>query len=155
MHSTTDYGRSSSLPLVTTAGPGGWHARTSPSSRSTSPPPQEDRRAKAPEGGPVYVAADVTDSPTPGEAGSGLAVDVESGFERQHVLRLLARGYYRRVGETLRFRLRPGDAAAVFSETGWTIDTLLTGSELDKEHLTTTKLAGTLNTSSFVAVAQR
>jgi hypothetical protein len=90
-----------------------------------------------------------------GTTGSRLAVSFESGFERQRVLRLLTRAYYRRVGETLRFRLRPGDAPAVFSEAGWTIDTLLTGSDLDKEHLTKTKLAGTLNTSSFVAVAQK
>lgn len=67
----------------------------------------------------------------------------------------MTRAYYGRVGETLRSRLRPGDAAEVFSEAGWTIDTLLTGSDLDKEHLSKTKLAGTLDTSSFVVVAQK
>lgn len=90
-----------------------------------------------------------------GTTGSRLAVSFESGFERQRVLRLVTRAYYGRVGETLRSRLRPGDAAAVFSEAGWTIDTLLTGSDLDKEHLGKTKLAGTLDTSSFVVVAQK
>jgi O-methyltransferase involved in polyketide biosynthesis len=90
-----------------------------------------------------------------GTTGSRLAVSFESGFERQRVLRLLTRAYYGRVGETLRCRLRPGDAAAVFSEAGWTIDALLAGSDLDKEHLSKTKLAGTLDTSSFVVVAQK
>jgi len=84
----TGYGRSSSLRPATTAGPGGWHARASPSS-----------------------------------------------------------------GETLRFRLPADDAPAFLSEAGWTVDTLLTGSDLDEEHLSATVLAGTLDTSSFVVVA--
>jgi hypothetical protein len=90
-----------------------------------------------------------------GTTDSRLAVSFESGFERQRPLRLLTRAYYRRVGETLRFRLRTEHAPSFFSDAGWTIDTLLTGSDLDKEHLSKTKLAGTLNTSSLVAVAKK
>jgi methyltransferase (TIGR00027 family) len=157
------------------------------------PATQEDKRAKAPEGGPVYVPADVTDprlverlvdagfqpdEPTAfivegltiyltreavselftrlaglGAAGSRLAVSFESGFDRQRVLRLVTRLYYRRAGETLRFRLPADDAPAFLPEAGWTVHTLLTGSDLDEEHLSATVLAGTLDTSSFVVVA--
>lgn len=87
--------------------------------------------------------------------GSRMAVSFDSGFERQRVFRRFARAYYRRAGEPWRFRLRSEDAPSFFSGAGWAIGTLLTGSDLDKEHLSRTKLAGTLNTSSFVVVAKK
>jgi len=159
------------------------------------PATQEDKRAKAPEGGPVYVPADVTDpqlaeklvdagfqteAPTAftvegltiyltkedvaalfarladlATTGSRLAVSFESGFERQPITRRLTHIYYGRAGEPLRFRLRAEDAPSFLAQTGWTMTTLLTDSDLEKEHLRGTKLAGRLNTSSFVVAATR
>jgi methyltransferase (TIGR00027 family) len=159
------------------------------------PATQEDKRAKAPEGGPVYVPADVTDpqlaeklvdagfqteAPTSftvegltiyltkedvaalfarladlATTGSRLAVSFESGFERQPITRRLTHIYYGRAGEPLRFRLRAEDAPSFLAQTGWTMTTLLTDSDLEKEHLRGTKLAGRLNTSSFVVAATR
>jgi methyltransferase (TIGR00027 family) len=157
------------------------------------PATQEDKRAKAPEGGPVFVPVDVTDpqlgdklveagfkpqEPTAftvegltiylakddvaalfarladlGATGSRLAVSFESGFERQRISRVVARAYYRRHGEPLRFRLPSDDAPAFFSDAGWTLDTLLTSVDLDQEYLSGTKLAGKLNTSGFKVIA--
>lgn len=156
---------------------------------------QDDKRTRAPEGGPTYVPADVTDhrlaeklvdagfqpqEPTTitaegltvylarqdsidlftglagvATAGSRLAVSFESGFERQHLTRRLMRAYYRRGGEPLRFRLQPEGAPAFFTKAGWTIESLLNSSDLDKQHLTGTTLADKLNNSSFVATATR
>lgn len=159
------------------------------------PATQEDKRAKAPGGDPIYVPADVTD-PQLGEklchagfrpdepsaftveglaiyltedgaagllarlAGlaptrSRLAVSFESGFERQRISRRVARAYYGRAGEPFRFRLRPDDAPSFLAGAGWMTSSLLTGSDLDTDHLSGTKLAGRLNSSSFVVVAAK
>lgn len=79
--------------------------------------------------------------------GSRLGVSFESGFERQPVTRRFSRLYYRRSGEHWRFRLPSGDAPAFLSQAGWTIPSLLTGPDLETEHLRGTKLAGRLATS--------
>jgi hypothetical protein len=77
-----------------------------------------------------------------------------SGFERQRVLRRFASAYYKRAGEPWRFRLQAEDAPSFLAQAGWTMSSLLTGSDLNNNHLSRTKLTGTLstrNTSSFVA----
>jgi methyltransferase (TIGR00027 family) len=162
------------------------------------PATQDDKRAKAPEGGPVYVSADVTDpqlseklqqagfqadEPTAftlegliaylakedaaelfarladlATTGSRMAVSFDSGFERQRVFRRFASAYYKRAGEPWRFRLQAEDAPSFLAQAGWTMSSLLTGSELNDKHLSRTELAGALstrNTSSFVAVAKK
>jgi methyltransferase (TIGR00027 family) len=159
---------------------------------------QDDKRTKAPEDGPVYIPADVTDphlsdkllqagfqtdQPTAftleglvaymrkddvaelfarladlAVTGSRMAVSFDNGFQRQRIFSRIARAYYKRAGEPWRFRLQSEDAPSLLAETGWTMSSLLTGSDLDKEHLSRTKLAGTLstlNTTSFVAVAKK
>jgi methyltransferase (TIGR00027 family) len=91
-----------------------------------------------------------------GGPGSRLAVTFESGFERQRFMRRFAAAYYGRAGEPLRFRLGANDAERFLSEAGWTIDRLLTGSQLESEYLSRTTMAGvTLNTSSFMVEAGR
>jgi methyltransferase (TIGR00027 family) len=90
--------------------------------------------------------------------GGRLAVSFESGFQHQRVNRMLARAYYRRHGETWRFRLPSDDAPAFFSEAGWTLDRLLTSADMEKDYLSGTKLAGklnTLNTSGFKVIATK
>jgi methyltransferase (TIGR00027 family) len=159
------------------------------------PATQGDKRTRAPDGGPVYVPADVTDpslaeklvhaghqpqEPTAftvegltiyltreaaaallgrlydlGSTGSRLAVSFESGFERQPITRRLMTAYYRSRGETLRFRLRSEEAPSFLSQTGWTIDKLQTAERLENEHLSKTKLAGWLNTTSFAVDARK
>lgn len=162
------------------------------------PATQDDKPAKAPEGGPVYVAADVTDPQLAAklhEAGfqtdqpsafalegliaylnkddvtalfarladlasadSRMAVSFDNGFQNQRFFSRYARAYYKRAGEPWRFRLPSADAPSFLADTGWTISSLLAGSDLDKEHLSQTKLAGrlsALNSSSFVAVADK
>jgi methyltransferase (TIGR00027 family) len=159
------------------------------------PTTQQDKRARAPEGGPVYVPADVTDpelddkllqagfqteEPTAftvegltiyltaetvaelfatlaglAASGSRMAVSFASGFERQRITRWASRAYYRRSGEHWRFRLPAQDAASFFAKAGWTIDSLLTASDLDKEHLSGTKLAGSTNTTAYAVIAAK
>jgi hypothetical protein len=54
--------------------------------------------------------------------------------------------------------LRSEDEPSFLADAGWTASAVLTGSDLDEAHLGGTKLAGTLttlNTTSFVAVAER
>jgi methyltransferase (TIGR00027 family) len=159
------------------------------------PATQADKRTRAPDGGPVYVPADVTDpqlaeklanagfrpeEPTAftveglviyvareaaadllatlsglGSAGSRLAVSFERGFERQPMTRRISAAYYRRAGETWRFRLRSDEASSFLSEAGWTLDRLHTPACLDHEHLSRTTLAGTLRTSSFAVDAKK
>jgi methyltransferase (TIGR00027 family) len=91
-----------------------------------------------------------------GGAGSRLAVSFESGFERQRVMRLLATRYYRKRGETFRFRLSSSDAPSFLAGTGWTIATLHTPERLGSEHLGTTSMAGRpLKGPSYTVVATR
>jgi methyltransferase (TIGR00027 family) len=158
------------------------------------PATQEDKRARAPDGGPVYVSADVTDpglgdvlldagyrpqEPTAFTAeglaiylteddvlalltrlsdlsatGSRLAVSFESGFGDRPIARRLATAYYRRSGESWQFRLRREEAPSFLSGAGWTVDDVLTASELESEHLSKTSMAGTLRTSGFMVAAR-
>ena len=159
------------------------------------PATQEDKRTRAPEGGPRYVPADVTeqrlmemlanaglraDEPIAFVAeglivymtraavadlfarlsefaspGSRLAVSFESGFQHQPLMRRVMTAYYRRSGETYRFRLRYEDAPAFMSAAGWTVDDLLTPARLAPAFLGGTKLAGAkINTSAFLLVGK-
>jgi methyltransferase (TIGR00027 family) len=158
------------------------------------PATQADKRTRAPEGGPIYVPADVT-GPSLGEAltdagfqsdestaftaegltmyfteqqvthllsvlselsglGSRLAVNFGVGFEQQGSQRgrvgrrVLAAG-----GEELRFRLTPADATQYMTNTGWTIDEMLSGPELRDKYVGGTKLAAVNVTTSGFAVA--
>lgn len=149
---------------------------------------------RAPDGGPVYVPADVTDpglgdkllaagfrpqEPTAFTAegltiylteddvvglftrlstlsptGSRLAVSFESGFSDRPIARRIATAYYRSSGELWQFRLRSEDAPSFFARTEWTIDKLLTASGLESEHLSKTRLTGTLRGQSFMVTAR-
>lgn len=160
------------------------------------PATQDDKRAKAPAGGPVYIPLDVTD-PHLSEAlrraglqadrptafvlegliaylvredvaellarladfaapGSRMAVSFDNGFEKQRRFSRYARAYYRRAGEPWRFRLAADDATSFLTDAGWTVTAVLTHRDLDREHLSRTRLAGALSrldSTSFVAAA--
>lgn len=88
-----------------------------------------------------------------GAPGSRLAASFESGFRERPMTRALVSGYRRWFGEPLRFRLPAEDAESFLSSSSWTMESLLDRSGLERRHLATTKLAGTLRTSSFVVTA--
>ncbi|HEX8805161.1 MAG TPA: SAM-dependent methyltransferase [Acidimicrobiales bacterium] len=88
-----------------------------------------------------------------GAAGSRLGVSFESGFQRQRTTRLLMTRYYRRGGETLQFRLRREDAPSFLAATGWTIEDLLDAPRLESDLLRSTRLAGPVNSTSFIVLA--
>jgi methyltransferase (TIGR00027 family) len=88
--------------------------------------------------------------------GSRVAVSFESGFQNKRLMRRVMNAYYRRSGETFRFRLRPEDAPAFMSAAGWTVDDLLMPARLAPAFLGGTKLAGAkVNTSAFLVVGKK
>jgi methyltransferase (TIGR00027 family) len=88
--------------------------------------------------------------------GSRLAVSFESGFQRQPFMRRVMTAYYRRSGETYRFRLRAEDAPAFMSAAGWTVDDVLTPARLAAAFLADTKLAGVkIDTPSFLLIGKK
>jgi methyltransferase (TIGR00027 family) len=159
------------------------------------PATQALKRARAPQDGPVYVAADVTDPGLRelvvgagfrpdqrsafvleglavyleeqqvadllrglaelGHDGSRLAVSFERGFERRPGTRLLAEVVYRRSRETKYFRLDAADAPTLLEEAGWTVDRMITASELRSDYLEGTPMEGLPETRAFIATATR
>jgi methyltransferase (TIGR00027 family) len=75
--------------------------------------------------------------------GSRLAVSCETGFRHQRFNRRVARRYYRRRGEPMRFRLPRDEAAAFLAGAGWSAARLHAGADLD-EYLEGTRMAGRL-----------
>jgi len=158
------------------------------------PTTQADKRTRAPDEGPTYVPADVT-QPSLVDAltaagfrsqeetaftaegltmyltehqvtqllallsvlsgpGSRLAVNFGVGFEQQGSQRgRVARRVMAAGGEKLRFRLTPADAPEFMTNTGWTINEMLSGPQLRDKYLNGTKLAAVNVTTSGFAVA--
>jgi methyltransferase (TIGR00027 family) len=83
-----------------------------------------------------------------------LAVNFGVGFEQQGSQRgRVGRKVMAAGGEELRFRLTPADAPGFMTNTGWTINELLSGHQLRDKYLDGTKLAAANVTTSGFAVA--
>jgi methyltransferase (TIGR00027 family) len=87
--------------------------------------------------------------------GSRLAVNFGVGFEQQGSHRgRVARRAMALGGEELRFRLTPAEAPKFMTNTGWTMDEMLTGPQLRDKYLGGTKFAAVnVTTSGFAVVA--
>ncbi len=86
--------------------------------------------------------------------GSRLAVNFGVGFEQQGSQRgRVGRRFMAAGGEELRFRLTPSDAPGFMTNTGWTINELLTGPQLRDKYLSGTTLGAVGVTSNGFAVA--
>jgi methyltransferase (TIGR00027 family) len=86
--------------------------------------------------------------------GSRLAVNFGVGFEQQDSQRgRVARRVMAAGGEELRFRLTPADAREIMTNTGWTINEMLSGPQLRDKYVSGTKLAAVNVTTSGFAVA--
>ena len=87
--------------------------------------------------------------------GSRLAVNFGVGFEQEGSQRgRIGRMVMAEGGEELRFRLTPGDAPGFMTNTGWTVNDLLTGPQLRDRYLSTTELATVnVSTSGFAVAA--
>jgi len=88
-----------------------------------------------------------------GGPGSRLAVNFGVGFENQASRRgRVGRWVMARGGERFRFRLPPCDARPFLAAAGWTVDEVLTGTQLRDRYLVGTNLATTTVTTGGIVV---